>query len=56
MEINWDGIDEVVENGIRTKDGDIIPLDVIIYATGFAQVCESSFLIIITPWMFIGPT
>ena len=31
-------IESIVPEGIRTKDGDIIPLDVIVYATGFQAV------------------
>jgi hypothetical protein len=35
MDIEWDHIAEVVEDGIVTKSGKKHPLDVIIYATGF---------------------
>jgi cation diffusion facilitator CzcD-associated flavoprotein CzcO len=35
VKINWDGIAEVVPEGILTKKGEKIPFDVIIYATGF---------------------
>ncbi|KAF9242545.1 hypothetical protein BU15DRAFT_43918 [Melanogaster broomeanus] len=35
LDLNFDGIAEVVENGIITKKGDLLPFDVIIYATGF---------------------
>jgi cation diffusion facilitator CzcD-associated flavoprotein CzcO len=35
VDLNWDGIDEVVEEGIKTKIGDIIPFDIIIFATGY---------------------
>ncbi|KAG2356270.1 hypothetical protein BDR07DRAFT_1613182 [Suillus spraguei] len=33
--LNFDGISEIVENGIITKTGEILPFDVIVYATGF---------------------
>ncbi|KAG1892206.1 hypothetical protein F4604DRAFT_1875601 [Suillus subluteus] len=33
--LNFDGIAEVVENGIITKTGEMLPFDVIVYATGF---------------------
>ncbi|KAG2129482.1 hypothetical protein DEU56DRAFT_817296 [Suillus clintonianus] len=33
--LNFDGIAEIVENGIITKTGEILPFDVIVYATGF---------------------
>ncbi|TFK42408.1 hypothetical protein BDQ12DRAFT_273676 [Crucibulum laeve] len=32
----WDGIDEIVEDGIKLKTGKIIPLDVIIFGTGYS--------------------
>ncbi|KIJ17728.1 hypothetical protein PAXINDRAFT_72805 [Paxillus involutus ATCC 200175] len=35
LTLNFDGIAEIVENGIVTKKGDLLPFDVIIYATGF---------------------
>lgn len=35
VQVNVDGISHITENGIVTKPGDQIPLDVIIYATGF---------------------
>ncbi|KAG2155030.1 uncharacterized protein EDB93DRAFT_1247986 [Suillus bovinus] len=33
--LNFDGIAEIVENGIITKTGETLPFDVIVYATGF---------------------
>ncbi|KDR82144.1 hypothetical protein GALMADRAFT_222024 [Galerina marginata CBS 339.88] len=36
LELNWDGIDSIFEDGILTKTGEHVPLDVIIFATGFA--------------------
>jgi len=36
IDLNWDGIEKIVEDGILTKKGERIPLDVIIFATGFA--------------------
>ncbi|KAF8843419.1 FAD/NAD(P)-binding domain-containing protein [Paxillus ammoniavirescens] len=35
LTLNFDGIAEIVKNGIVTKTGDLLPFDVIIYATGF---------------------
>jgi hypothetical protein len=35
LTLNFDGIANVVENGIITKTGEMLPFDVIIYATGF---------------------
>ncbi|KAF8961837.1 hypothetical protein BDZ97DRAFT_1827382 [Flammula alnicola] len=36
LDLNWDGIDTIVEDGILTKTGQHIPLDVLIFATGYA--------------------
>ncbi|OCH95145.1 FAD/NAD(P)-binding domain-containing protein [Obba rivulosa] len=35
MNVNWDGIDTLVEEGVRTKTGEIIPFDIIVLGTGF---------------------
>ncbi|KAI0065159.1 FAD/NAD-P-binding domain-containing protein, partial [Artomyces pyxidatus] len=35
IELNWDGIDSVTPEGIRTKTGEEHQFDVLIYATGF---------------------
>ncbi|KAI5119484.1 hypothetical protein M0805_009508 [Coniferiporia weirii] len=35
MSLEWDEIDKIVPNGIAMKDGRIVPLDVIVLATGF---------------------
>ncbi|KAI0314700.1 FAD/NAD-P-binding domain-containing protein [Amylostereum chailletii] len=35
MRQNWDGIQNLTEDGIVTKTGEHIPFDVIVYATGF---------------------
>jgi hypothetical protein len=35
VNLNWDGISEITENGIRTAKGEDMPFDVVIYATGF---------------------
>jgi hypothetical protein len=42
--LNWDGIERIVDNGIKLKTGEIVPLDVIIFATGFSVV--SSFILV----------
>lgn len=38
-----EGIDRITENGILTKDGKEIPLDVIIYSTGFKTTEKGNF-------------
>ncbi|KAG1906692.1 uncharacterized protein F5891DRAFT_1003450 [Suillus fuscotomentosus] len=35
LTLNFDGIDNIAENGIITKTGEMLPFDVIVYATGF---------------------
>ncbi|KAG1741887.1 FAD/NAD(P)-binding domain-containing protein [Suillus paluster] len=35
LTLNFDGIAEIVENGIVTNTGEMLPCDVIVYATGF---------------------
>ncbi|KAG2153120.1 uncharacterized protein EDB93DRAFT_1249032 [Suillus bovinus] len=35
LTLNFDGIANIVENGIITKTGELLPFDVIVYATGF---------------------
>ncbi|KAG2338481.1 FAD/NAD(P)-binding domain-containing protein [Suillus weaverae] len=35
LTLNFDGIVNIVENGIITKTGEMLPFDVIVYATGF---------------------
>ena len=36
--MNWDGIDTMVPEGIRTKKGEIISCDVVVFATGYETV------------------
>jgi cation diffusion facilitator CzcD-associated flavoprotein CzcO len=38
VKLNYDGIERIVEEGIKLKTGEVIPLDVIIFATGFSVV------------------
>jgi len=38
VSLNWDSIEEVVEEGIRLKTGEVIPLDIIIFGTGYSTV------------------
>ncbi|KAG5220907.1 casein kinase [Salix suchowensis] len=45
--LNWDGIDTIVEEGIKTKSGEVIELDAIIFGTGYAIVRRVSELILI---------
>ncbi len=35
VDVNISGIDSITPNGIKTRDGREIPLDIIVYATGF---------------------
>ncbi|PBK78312.1 FAD/NAD(P)-binding domain-containing protein [Armillaria solidipes] len=36
VSLNWDAIDSVVEEGVRLKNGEVIPLDVLIFGTGYS--------------------
>ncbi|EDR14376.1 uncharacterized protein LACBIDRAFT_292343 [Laccaria bicolor S238N-H82] len=36
VSLNWDGIETVVPEGIRMKTGETVPLDVIIFGTGYS--------------------
>jgi len=36
LSLKWDAIDSIVENGIKLKTGEIVPLDVIIFGTGYS--------------------
>lgn len=36
--LTWDAIDRVVPDGIIKKSGEMVPLDVIVFATGFDAV------------------
>lgn len=38
MKLTWDSIDTVVPEGVKMKNGEVIPLDVIVWATGFSVV------------------
>jgi len=38
VSLNWDGIEEVVEEGIGLKTGEVVPLDIIIFGTGYSTV------------------
>jgi len=38
VSLNWDGIEEVVEEGIRLKTREVIPLDIIVFGTGYSTV------------------
>lgn len=38
VSIKWDGIDCFVEDGIKLKTGEVIPLDIIIFGTGYSLV------------------
>ena len=34
----WDAIESIVTDGIKLKTGEVIPLDVIIFSTGYSLV------------------
>lgn len=38
MSLNFDAIDHVVPEGVQLQTGEVIPLDVLIFATGFSLV------------------
>jgi cation diffusion facilitator CzcD-associated flavoprotein CzcO len=38
VSITYEGIDCVVPKGIKLKNGEVVPLDVIVYSTGFDTV------------------
>jgi len=35
VSLNWDGIKEIVEEEIKLKTGEVIPLDIIIFRMGY---------------------
>lgn len=39
VNLKWDAIEAIVEDGIKLKTGVFIPLDVIIFGTGYSLVC-----------------
>lgn len=40
VSLKWDAIETIVEDGIKLKTGVVIPLDVIIFGTGYSIVCH----------------
>jgi cation diffusion facilitator CzcD-associated flavoprotein CzcO len=38
VSLNWSPIESIVGEGIQLKNGDTVPLDVIIFATGYSLV------------------
>jgi hypothetical protein len=42
--IKWDAIEGIVENGIKLRTGEVVPLDVVIFGTGFSIVCHESWV------------
>ncbi|KAF9075162.1 hypothetical protein BDP27DRAFT_1380799 [Rhodocollybia butyracea] len=40
VNLSWAGIERIVDNGIKLKTGEVVPLDVIIFATGFSVIPE----------------
>jgi cation diffusion facilitator CzcD-associated flavoprotein CzcO len=39
VSLEWDAIEAIVKDGIKLKTGVFIPLDVIIFGTGYSLVC-----------------
>jgi cation diffusion facilitator CzcD-associated flavoprotein CzcO len=57
VSIKWDTIERIEEFGIRLKTGELIALDVIIFATGFKMVKflqsnEAALLMCLYPGLF----
>jgi cation diffusion facilitator CzcD-associated flavoprotein CzcO len=38
VSVKWDGIEEIIEEGIKLKTGEVVPLDIIIFGTGYSLV------------------
>jgi cation diffusion facilitator CzcD-associated flavoprotein CzcO len=38
VSLKWEGIDSIVEGGIKLKTGEVVSLDVIIFGTGYSLV------------------
>ena len=49
IEITFEGVDRIVENGIYTKNGQFFDLDVIIFATGYRVVRSESIVFFVFP-------
>lgn len=46
VSLNWDGIEGIVEEGVKLKTGEVVPLDIIIFGTGYSLVrFHASFLL-----------
>ena len=43
VHLTWESIEKIVPDGILLKNGEVVPLDVIIFATGFDLVCNYNF-------------
>ncbi|KXN92229.1 4-hydroxyacetophenone monooxygenase, partial [Leucoagaricus sp. SymC.cos] len=41
VSLSYDGIGEIVEEGIKLKTGEVVPLDIIIFGTGYSLVTKS---------------
>ncbi|KAJ3574820.1 hypothetical protein NP233_g1506 [Leucocoprinus birnbaumii] len=41
VSVNWDGIEGIVEEGIKLKTGEVIPLDIIVFGTGYSLETKS---------------
>ena len=38
MALEWGGIESLVDKGIKLKTGEVVPLDVVIFGTGYSRV------------------
>ncbi len=41
VSLKWDGIEEIVDEGIKLKTGEVVPLDIIIFGTGYSLVRDN---------------
>jgi hypothetical protein len=53
VSLNWEGIEEIVEEGIKLKTGEVVPLDIIIFGTGYSLVsCLLLGFHALMPWRY----
>lgn len=38
VNLKWDAIEGIMEDGIKLKTGEVVPLDIIIFGTGYSMV------------------
>jgi cation diffusion facilitator CzcD-associated flavoprotein CzcO len=54
VSLKWDAIEGVVENGIKVNTGEIVPLDIIIFGTGFSIVRHKTEVACVPYSAFVG--